>query len=218
MSHTDQLVRSSSRLRRQSLLFFQQTRLAGEAFVSETRAASVTFGDEIASATNKLVSTTGRSATILGRAFRKEAFNWRDLAIKTQDAYVQALKAQVNDLEGRAATVRESLRPTALETRVLRTSHDLLGSAQNLVDGRLEQATEAKKPAPRTATATTAKAATRKTGRSPIRNYDQLTARDVVARIQRLSGQQATALLDYEQTRKNRATVIRAAKQRLAAS
>jgi len=196
MYQTDQLVRSGHRLQRQSLLFFQQTRLSGEA-----------FGDEIASAAGKLVNSTGRSATTLGRAFRKEAINWRDLVIKTQDAYVEALKAQLNSLEGRAASVLEALRPTALETRVLRTSHDLLGSAQNLVDGRLE-----------TATATKAKPATRKAGRSPIRNYDQLTAKDVVARIQRLSGQQATALLDYEQTRKNRATVIRAAKQRLAVS
>ena len=207
MYQTDQLVRSGHRLQRQSLLFFQQTRLSGEAFVSETRAAGVAFGDEITSAAGKLVNGTGRSATTLGRAFRKEAINWRDLVIKTQDAYVEALKAQLNSLEGRAASVLEALRPTALETRVLRTSHDLLGSAQNLVDGRLE-----------TATATKAKPATRKAGRSPIRNYDQLTAKDVVARIQRLSGQQATALLDYEQTRKNRATVIRAAKQRLAVS
>ena len=209
MSHTDQLVRSGNRLQRQSLLFFQQTRLSGEAFVSETRAASVAFGDEIASATSKLVNTTERSITTLGRALRKEAISWRNLVIKTQDAYVQALKTQVNGLESRAASVREGLRPTALETRVLRTSHDLLGSAQNLVDGRLEQAT---------ATETKAKPATSRAGRSPIRNYDQLTAKDVVARIQRLSGQQATALLDYEQTRKNRATVIRAAKQRLAVS
>ena len=53
---------------------------------------------------------------------------------------------------------------------------------------------------------------------APIRNYDQLTAKDVVARVQRLSGPQATAVLDYERARKKRATVIRAAQKRLAAA
>ena len=53
---------------------------------------------------------------------------------------------------------------------------------------------------------------------APIRNYDQLTAKDVVARVQRLSGPQATAVLDYERSRKKRATVIRAVEKRLAAA
>lgn len=52
----------------------------------------------------------------------------------------------------------------------------------------------------------------------PIKNYDDLTAKDVVARIQRLSGPKASAVLDYERSRKKRATVIRAAEQRLKAA
>ena len=207
MSHTDQLVLSGNRLQRQGLLFFQQTRQAGKTFAREAQGASVAFADELTSASTRLVNATGRSVAALGVAFRKEAVNWRDLVIKTRDAYVRALKAQVSDLEGSAAETREALRPAALQTRVLRTTHDLLGSAKNLVDERLEQATPTK-----------AKPAARKAGRAPIRNYDRLTAKDVANRIQRLSRPQATALLDYEQVRKNRATVIRAAKQRLAAS
>jgi hypothetical protein len=39
-----------------------------------------------------------------------------------------------------------------------------------------------------------------------------------VSRLQRLSGPQATAVLDYERARKKRATVIRAAEQRLSAA
>ena len=57
-----------------------------------------------------------------------------------------------------------------------------------------------------------------KVDEAPIRNYDQLTARDVVSRIQRLSGPKATAVLEYERARKKRATVIRAAEQRLSAA
>jgi hypothetical protein len=51
-----------------------------------------------------------------------------------------------------------------------------------------------------------------------MRNYDQLSAKDVVSRVQKLSGPQATAVLYYERGRKKRATVIRAAEQRLAAA
>lgn len=183
MSNTNKLVQSGNRLQRQSLLFFQQTRHSGEAFVSEARTASVVFGDEMTRATTKLVDSTGRSAATLGRAFRREAISWRDLTIKTRDTCVQALKTRASDLESRATLARDRLRP---------------GS---------QAGTPAK-----------AKRAGHKTGRAPIRNYDQLTAKDVVERVRRLSEPQATALLDYEQVRKNRATVIRAAKQRLAAS
>ncbi len=49
-------------------------------------------------------------------------------------------------------------------------------------------------------------------------NYDQLTAKDVANRIQRLSAPQVAAVLDYERARKKRATVIRAVEQRLAAA
>ena len=57
-----------------------------------------------------------------------------------------------------------------------------------------------------------------KSADAPLRNYDQLTAKDVVNRVQRLSGPQATAVLEYERARKKRATVIRAAQQRLSAA
>ncbi|MDH3817159.1 MAG: hypothetical protein OES21_01015, partial [Myxococcales bacterium] len=62
-----------------------------------------------------------------------------------------------------------------------------------------------------------AKAETKK-GQSPLRNYDRLTAKDVATRVQKLTAPQATAVLDYERARKKRATVIRAAEQRLAAA
>lgn len=218
MSHTDRLVLSGNRLKRQSLLFLEQTWQSGNVFVSEARGASVAFGDEISSAADKLARSTGHSATALRRAFRKEAVNWRNLAIKTRDAYVKALKAQVSDIESRAIATRAALRPGALETRVLRATHDLLGDVQGLVDRRLKEATEVKKPPARATTPAKRKPIVRKTGRAPIPNYDRLTAKAVVGRIQRLSAPQATALLDYERAGKNRTTVVRAAKQRLAAS
>ncbi len=218
MSHTDQLVLSGRRLKRQSLLFIEQTQHSGGAFVSEARAATVAFGAEISSATQKLVRTTGRSAGTLQRAFHKETLNWRNLVMRTRDAYLQALKDQVSGVQDRASSAKQALRPAALETSVLRATHDLLDGAQGVVDQRLRQATGARKPASRTTTPTKRRPTKRKGSGAPIRDYDRLTAKDVVGRIQRLSQPQATALLDYEQAGKNRATVIRAAKQRLAAS
>ncbi len=217
MSHTDRLVLSGNRLKRQSLLFLEQTWQSGNVFVSEARGASVAFGDEISNAADKLVRSTGRSAATLRRAFRKEAVNWRNLAIKTRDAYVKALKAQASGVETRAMAARAALRPGAVETRVLRATHDLLGEAQGLVDRRLGDATKVKRPPSRTKATVKRKPTVRKTGRAPIPNYDRMTAKDVVGRIQRLSTPQATALLDYEKARKNRTTVVRAAEQRLTA-
>lgn len=217
MSYSDQLVQSGTRLRSQGLLFLQQSGEAGTVFATETREATVAFADRMTDATKALATAVSTSAVALGRACRKEAVDWADLSIKTREAYVEAFNARVTDLEARAQKAQKALEPTALEARLLKATSDVLGDAQKRVGARLQQAaTPTRKiaPTPRAK----ARPATKKTGRAPIRNYDQLTAKDVVGRIQRLSGPQATAVLDYEQARKNRATVIRAAKQRLAAS
>ncbi|MGB5812608.1 MAG: hypothetical protein WBG86_18885 [Polyangiales bacterium] len=217
MSYTDQITRSSTRLQSQGVLFFQQTQKAGEAFLADSRVASVTFADAMGEAGATLVETVAKSVTTLGQAFRTEAVDWRDLSIKTREAYVAALSARFQGFEKRAEQAQAALQPTALQSKVLQATHEVLGDAQKLVEAKLDEATEA--PAKPTAKAATkARAATKKGGRIPIRNYDQLTAKDVVGRLQRLSGPQATAVLDYERSRKNRTTVVKAAKLRLAAS
>ena len=214
MSYSEQLTQSRSRLHGESLLFLRQTRTAGAAFATETTAATVAFVDRMAEATTALAAAFGDSASALGRAWRTEALDWADLTIKTRDAYTAALTARFEALEAKAEQAQQVLEPTALEGRVLKATHEALGDAQKRVEARLTRgsADEARKPAAK------ARPATKKTGRAPIRNYDQLTAKDVVGRLQRLSGAQATAILDYEQAGKKRATVIRAAKQRVAAS
>ncbi|MEM7435212.1 MAG: hypothetical protein AAF436_08680 [Myxococcota bacterium] len=198
------------------MLLIQQTRDASVAFAQETAEASVAFADRLTEAGTDLFSTVSESAVAFGKACRAEALDWSDLSIKTRDAYLEALTARMANLEKRAQDAQRALEPTALETKVLKVTHDALDGAQKRVEARLDQA----EPKPSAAAKPSAKArpATKKSGRAPIRNYDQLTAKDVVGRIQRLSGPQTHAILDYEKSRKNRATVIRAAKQRLAAS
>jgi hypothetical protein len=226
MTRNSQLRRSRTRLQRQGALWFQQTRNAGETFVEESRMAGTTFARDMSAAGNKLATEWARSAEGLRKALLTEAFDWQKLVLQTRDAYVAAAKKRIAGLEAQAASTREALKPEVVEASVLESTRELLAKAQSTVDERIDKATKPKKaPArakakPRKPKAGKAKAANapQAGADAPIRNYDQLTAKDVVARIQRLSGPQATAVLDYERARKKRATVIRAVQKRLAAA
>jgi hypothetical protein len=219
MTRKNQLRRSGTRLQRQGALWFQQTRNAGETFVSEAQDASVTFGRDMRAAGAKLVATAGGSAQGLQKALHKEVLDWQALVLQTRDGYMEALKERRERVERQALSTREALKPGAVETTVLRSAHNLLEVAQSRVDERLAQAAKPPKPASaKVASKPKAAKATAKKGASPLRGYDQLTAKDVVNRVQRLSAPQATAVLDYERSRKKRATVIRAAEQRLSAA
>ena len=222
MTRQNQLRRSGTRLQGQGALWFQQTRHAGETFVAEAQGASVTFGRDMRAASANLIASAGRSAQAFQKALHKEALDWQGLALKTRDAYVADFYERRERVERQALTTREALKPGAVETTVLQSAHDLLELAQSRVDARLEESAKpaAAKAASKPKAAKTAKApkAENKKGQSPMRNYDQLTAKDVVTRVHKLSAPQATAVLDYERARKKRATVIRAAEQRLAAA
>ncbi len=212
MTPTNQLRRSTTRLQRQGMLWFQQTRSAGEMFLTESRDASVTFAQDMSGASTKLVTTAGSSAEGFRKALHKEALDWQRLALQTRDAYVAALEERLRLAERQAVSTREALKPGAVETTVLRSARGLLERAQSRVDERLDQTEKPAAPKAKAAKASP------KQGQIPLRNYDKLTAKDVVSRLQRLSGPQATAVLDYERARKKRATVIRAAEQRLSAA
>ena len=218
MTRSNQLRRSGTRLQRQGALWFQQTRQAGETFLEESRVASTTFAGDMTAAGNKLVTEWTRSSEGLRKALLKEAFDWQKLVLQTRDAYVAAAKQRIAGLEAQAANTREALKPEVVEVTVLESTRELLAKAESLVDERIDKTQNPKKaPARAKAKPRKAKAAATKAD-APIRNYDQLTAKDVVARVQRLSGPQATAVLDYERSRKKRATVIRAVEKRLAAA
>ena len=181
--------------------------------------AGMTFARDMTAASNKLVSSWTRATDTLRKAVIKEALDWQKLVLRTRDAYVAEIKQRAQGLEQQAQTTREALKPEAVEATVLQSTRELLEKAQATVDERMEKSTKPKKAPPK-AKAKPRKAAAKKApakqGEAPIRNYDQLSAKDVVARVQRLSGPQATAVLDYERARKKRATVIRAAEKRLA--
>ncbi len=227
MTRKNPLRRSGTRLQRQGALWLQQTRTAGETFLQESRTATVTFSEELGAAGTKLARDWTRSTDGLRKAVLKEALDWQKLVLQTRDAYVAELKNRVAGLEAQAVTARDAMTPEAIETTVLESTKELLSKAQETVDERIEKTVKpakkvTKKAAPKAKAKAKPKArkpkAAPKTAEAPIRNYDQLSAKDVVARIQRLSGPQATAVLDYERSRKKRATVIRAVEKRLAAA
>lgn len=227
MTGYTQLQRSGSRLQRQGSLWLDQTWQASEVFVAETRDAGQTFANDLWAAGDKLAKSVAQATRSLHKAVHKEALDWQALVLKTREQYVAAWKAQMGKIEQQASSTREALKPEALEVSVLESARDLLERAQHKVDERLEQggqpaaAPPAKKQAP-AARKKSAKAkgskATSKKAPAPIRDYDQLTAKDLATRVQKLSGAQVAAVLDYEKARKKRATVIRAAEQRLAAA
>ena len=225
MTRQNQLRRSSTRLQRQGSLWFQQTRTASETFAAEAQDASVTFARDMRASSAKLVASVGRSAQGFQKALHKEALDWQGLALQTRDAYMAAIEERRDRVERQALSAREALKPGAVETTVLKSAHDLLELAQSRIDARLAEGVEAApvkaaskpKAAKGAKAAKSAKAETKK-AQSPLRNYDQLSAKDLATRVQKLTAPQATAVLDYERARKKRATVIRAAEQRLAAA
>jgi len=209
------LRRSGTRLQKHGALWFHQTRKAGQTFLAESKMASVTFAEELKAAGTKLASATGRSSSGLRNGVRKEILEWRELVLQRREAYVKAVQERLDSIEQQALGTREVLRLGTVETTVLQSTRELLERAQSLVDERLQQATAPTKPS---GAKTGSKRAPSTKGQIPVRNYDQLTAKDLVSKVQKLSAPQAAAVLDYELARKKRATVIRAIEQRLAAA
>ncbi len=225
MTRTNPLRRSGTRLQRQGAIWLQQTTRAGKTFIEDSRTAGLSFAQDMGSAGDKLITQWTASADAMRKAVLREALDWQKLVIETRDGYAAAIKARLTGLESQATSTAEALKPAAIEASVLESTKELLSKAQHTVDQRLDKAMKPKgNGAPKTKRATKAKAASRKakapakSAPAPIRNYDQLSAKDVVSRVQRLSGPQATAVLDYERSRKKRATVIRAVEKRLAAA
>lgn len=218
MTGKNQLRKSGNRLQKQGAVWLQQTRKAGEVFAGETQAAGQVFVRDVTKAGQKLATDWQRSTAVLRKALHKEALDWQKLVLQTRDAYAAAAQARVRGIEAQARNTQSALTPDALETAVLESTRDLLAKAQTTVEQRIEKAEAPARPAakPKTRRKTSKPKAAAKKPDAPIRNYDQLSAKDVVSRVQRLSGPQATAVLDYERAKKKRATVIRAAQKRLA--
>lgn len=225
MTRNNPIRRTATRLQKQGTALVQQTRTAGEIFLVESRDASLAYGQEMRAATTKWAGSTRGSVEGFRAALVKEALDWQALVLQSRDAYVAAIAERLRRVERQALSTAEALKPEQVEATVLESARGLLQRAQERVDERLDHAAKAAPPPkPKTTRATKPRSKAKSSkpvaedGEAPLRNYDQLTAKDVASRIQRLSGPQATAVLEYERSRKKRATVIRAVEQRLSAA
>ena len=153
-----------------------------------TRTASQTFARQTRRASKTLVHTTDEAARQFGSAVATEAAAWRTFA---------------GDRRQRASTeARDLLSARGVERRVLgRLDAALSGASERLRTRLAHVSAEASKAPPVDATAA-----------EPIRGYDGLTAREVIAELSSLPATRRERVIAYEQAHKARATVIRAAR------
>lgn len=162
------------------------------AFFTETRDAGRGFLQHTVEAGTSAVARTRDAGGNLFATVRDEAGAWK--------AYVRARRELLSD------GVRQLMSPQAVEARLLSTVHQGLAQIDGRVEGRLANVQE-------TGANGNGKASGK---RLPIADYDGLNAKEVVARLDALSAAELKAVQTYERRHKQRQTVLRATKQRLA--
>ena len=134
---------------------------------------------------SEFVNAAGEASTSFGRFVSRESKDW--------GAFVQEAARETPSL-------LDSAKAQELERELLLQLVRLLDSFQGTVQARLRQLS-----AP----------AVDSDGVLPLPGYDQLTAREIVARVAELSVAQCEAVREFEDRHKKRATILRALDQRL---
>jgi hypothetical protein len=167
----------------------------GVAFVTVTRDAGRGFVDTTREAAASAVSRTRDAGENILTTALSEADAWR--------GFLEERRTQL------ASGVRQWVSLRTIEYRLLRSVHRSIAELDGQLEGRLKElATEVAETSP-------ANGAPAKPKRMPIGNYETLTAKEVVARLDRLSAGQIQKVYEHERKSKQRQTVLKAAKQRL---
>jgi hypothetical protein len=164
----------------------------GVSFVMETRDAGRGFIDHTLEAAASAVSRTRDAGGSVVATVRSEAEAWK--------GFLDNHRSQVSQ------GVRHWVSIRTLEYRLLSTVHKGLSELDGQLEGRLKELSTTAAP----------ELSPSKPKRLPIGNYDSLTAKEVVSRLDRLSSGQVQAVYEHERRQKQRQTVLRAAKQRMA--
>lgn len=217
MKISTQLQKTQTSVLGQGAQLFGQTREAGFRFVSTTREAGEQFLAEAQDAGITFLEETRTAGSTFAGTFRAEAGAWKSLF---DSEVAKPIRLRAETAQSRANALAVKTQRKSIEELVLRSVRDFLEKAGVAVEGRLKALDGRKAPTTkRRKQPSHSKGSVAKTGtKKPLRNYDELSARDVVARVHRLSGTQVNAILRYEKAQKKRATVIRAAQQRIAAA
>lgn len=214
---TTKLEESRSRVVRQGTAFFEQSTDAAGAFVEKTRKAGRRFGDDTRKAGQALAGATRTAGVELADGLRTEAQLWRDTLLTVVPAPMLAADASGPRVPTKTALERELLlRVERLLQRFAGEVHSRVEQLDVLVGPQLP----AEVPSSVSAKGTKASATSPGTVAAvvpPLSNYDELSAKDIVARLERLSDEKTAAVHAYELATKKRATVLRAAELRLAA-
>lgn len=219
---TTKLEESRTRLVQQGTLFVQQTSTAASTFFEKTKKAGEKFANDTRKAGDLLVLTATNASKSFATGLSAEGRMWL-ASIETQ-AKLPSLPRDLSakDLPSAHAVEREVL--VRIEKALDVVAHrlnDRLKLLDTLTGPQLPattatSTTAATSKAPTKSAATKAPAAAAKSTGEPISGYDELSAKDVVAKLERLSDEKTAAVIAYENANKKRATVIRAAEQRLA--
>lgn len=230
---TDRIKDSQSRLLEQSLAFVKHTRGAGDELFSRTVDAGGSFATEARGAGELFVSQTREAGEDLVAIVQSEVDTWVAY-LKAQE--LPELPAKLTELPDAisAPELPAKLSAAEIERQILEAVRQALASIESQVeglegriDGRLQSLKKpASLPKPKKAQPAKAKAGSAKkpkaksngAAKAPFRGYDEMTAKEVATRVARVNDEKAKAVLSYEKSHKKRATVVRAAKQRISAA
>ncbi len=222
---TTKLTESRTRLFQQGSQFVEQSTGAATVFLEKTRKAQKKFADDTRKAGLAFAASSTEAGKSLVSGVGMEAKLW----LETLEASVKVPALPSSTGAGAVPT------PKALERELLVRVEDLLAQLVGKVHARVELLSvpvDAQLPATSTTSASTGAGAPAKRENGaratspgtlaavpppPIGNYDELSAKEIVTRLERLTDEKTAAVLAYENATKKRATVLRAAEQRLAA-
>lgn len=185
-----QIESSQKRLVADGQRFLERTRGAAQGFANRTVNAGQGFLGETRDAALTLRGDAAEAGQLLLRATRDEAGQWATFVEDKRDAAIGGL--------------RVALLPGGVERRVLSRLMVGLDGLEGQIEARLKDlenraALPAEAPKP------------------PFRGYDDMTAKQVAARLPKLKAPAIEAALAYEKATKARATVLKVAKAHLAA-
>lgn len=207
------LEESRARLVQQGSQFAQQTTGAAGTFFGKTKKARERFTSETRKAGDVLATETLRAGKALASGVGAEATMW--FGSIDLERRLPALPENVGAIKIPSAR--------AVERDVLAFIERVLATAASRVGVRVKdldvivglQLPAAATPSTKSKASSNGKASA--PDAAPISGYDEMSAKDVVARLERLTDEKAASVLAYENANKRRATIVRAAEQRLAA-
>ena len=216
MKLTQQVQRSTQSLNRAGAALVTNYKDSGAKLVERTLDAGAMFVQQTAAAKDVWLDDTKKASRSLIKDVRKEAKGVKKALKKDAQNVTERVTGTTEEATNKVKKITLLTQPATVRTWILNAAKTALESMQRKVDAALEPS-KTTKPSRKRVTQSAGsnhRARVRKT--EPLRGYDGLKASDVISKLSKLSPTQADAVLRYELGKKHRATVIRAARARVA--